>query len=115
MKRKLIHWQIGTFCLLLTTLSYAQGTLADYERASGLREKYQGLAVNLPERANWIEKTSRFWYRKAVKGGNEFVLVDAETLAKRPAFDHERLAASLSAAAGEKYTALKLPFTRSLR
>src|SRR5262249_34861312 len=36
--------------------------------------------------------------------------VDAETLAKRPAFDHEKLAASLSAASGEKYTALKLPF-----
>jgi Dipeptidyl peptidase IV (DPP IV) N-terminal region/Prolyl oligopeptidase family len=110
MKRKLSHWQVGTFWLLLTTLSYAQGTLADYERASGLREKYQGLAINLPERATWIEKTSRFWYRKTVKGGVEFVLVDAETLAKRPAFDHEKLAASLSAAAGEKYTALKLPF-----
>ncbi len=115
MKRRLIHWQIITFCLslimLAPALSYAQGTLADYERANGLREKYLGLAINLPERANWIEQTSRFWYRKSVKGGNEFVLVDAGTLAKRPAFDHEKLAASLSAAAGEKYTALKLPFT----
>jgi len=110
MKRKLIRWQIIALCLLAPTLSYAQGTLADYERANGLREKYLGLAVNLPERAAWIEQTSRFWYRKAVKGGNEFVLVDAETLAKKPAFDHEKLAASLSAAAGEKYTALKLPF-----
>jgi dienelactone hydrolase len=96
--------------LLLPTMIFAQGTVADYERANDLREKYVGLAYNLPERANWIEKTSRFWYRKAVKGGSEFVLMDAETLAKRPAFDHERLAASLSTAANEKYTALKLPF-----
>jgi dipeptidyl aminopeptidase/acylaminoacyl peptidase len=89
---------------------YAQGTLADYERASGLREKYLGATINLPERALWIEKTSRFWYRKSVKGANEFVLVDAATMIKRPAFDHERLAAALSTATGEKYSALKLPF-----
>ena len=63
-----------------------------------LRNKFQALAVNIPDRVNWIESTSRFWYRKSVKGGNEFVLVDAETLAKKPAFDHERLAAALSAA-----------------
>jgi dipeptidyl aminopeptidase/acylaminoacyl peptidase len=99
------------FCLLLPVLAGAQGTQADYERARGLRDKLQGLALNIPESANWIEKTSRFWFRKSVKGGNEFVLVDAETLAKRPAFDHERLAASLSQAAGEKYTAVKLPFS----
>ncbi|HZS03561.1 MAG TPA: DPP IV N-terminal domain-containing protein [Blastocatellia bacterium] len=110
MNRKPTFLSITALCLLLATLGHAQGTLADYERAGGLREKYVGLAVNLAERATWIGQTSRFWYRKAVRGGNEFVLVDAETLAKRPAFDHERLAAALSAAAGEKYTALKLPF-----
>jgi dipeptidyl aminopeptidase/acylaminoacyl peptidase len=113
MKRKLTYFSFIIFCplfLLLTTVSRAQGTLADYERANGVREKYAGLAVNLPERANWIGQTSRFWYRKAIKGGNEFVLVDAETLAKKPAFDHEKLAAALSAAASAKYEALKLPF-----
>src|SRR5690349_5872096 len=111
MNRKLTRWPLITLCLLLLPApGRAQGTLADYERANGLREKYVGLADDLPERANWIGQTSRFWYRKAVKGGNEFVLVDAETLAKKPAFDHERLAAALSAAANEKYTALKLPF-----
>ena len=96
--------------LLLPLLVYGQGTLADYERAQGLRKQFEGLALNLPGRVNWIEKTNRFWYRKSVKGGNEFVLVDAETLARHPAFDHEKLAASLSAATGEKYKALDLPF-----
>ncbi|MEK7832770.1 MAG: DPP IV N-terminal domain-containing protein, partial [Acidobacteriota bacterium] len=114
MKRKLTYFSFIIFCLALTTAVHAQGTLADYERARSVREKYVGLTVNVPERANWIEKTTRFWYRKAVKGGNEFVLVDAEptanTAAKRPAFDHEKLAAALSAAANEKYEALKLPF-----
>ena len=96
--------------LLLPAIISAQVTQADYERAAKLRDKLQGLAVNVPERANWIEQTPRFWYRKAVKGGNEFVLVDAETAAKRPAFDHAKLAVALSAAAGEKFEALKLPF-----
>ncbi|MFN7949750.1 MAG: DPP IV N-terminal domain-containing protein [Blastocatellia bacterium] len=109
MTRKLSCCSIITLCLLVTA-SFGQGTVADYERAASLREKYTSLAVNLTERANWIEKTSRFWYRKAVKGGSEFVLFDAETLARRPAFDHERLATALSAATNEKYTALKLPF-----
>ena len=113
MKRTLFYFPLITLCLLLTTLSFAQGSLADYERANGLREKYSGLAVNVPERATWIGSTTRFWYRKTVKGGNEFVLVDAETRAKKPAFDHEKLAAALAAvlpAGAEKPTALKLPF-----
>jgi dipeptidyl aminopeptidase/acylaminoacyl peptidase len=89
----------------------AQGTVADYERARGLREKFQGLAVNVPGPANWIEGRNRFWYRKSVKGGNEFVLVDVQSLTKQPAFDHEKLAAALSTASGGKYTAVTLPFT----
>jgi len=88
----------------------AQGTLADYQRAQAIREKFQGLAVNIPGQANWIEGTSHFWYRKTVRGGHEFVLVDADALTKKPAFDHEKLAAALSSASGEKYTAQALPF-----
>src|SRR5215475_13748911 len=112
MKRRNLFWIIALMwsLLLAPTIIYAQVTQADYERAAKLRDKLQGLAVNVPERANWIGQTTRFWYRKSVKGGNEFVVVDAETLAKRPAFDHEKLAVALSAAASEKYEALKLPF-----
>jgi dipeptidyl aminopeptidase/acylaminoacyl peptidase len=96
--------------LLLSMTIFGQGTLADYERAMILRLKVQNLAYNIPERANWIEKTSCFWYRKSVNGGNEFVLVEAETGDRRPAFDHEKLAASLSQASGDEVKALRLPF-----
>src|SRR5215831_11697666 len=113
MKHRILFWRMVLLwsLSLLAPIAYAQGTMADYERASSLRDKFQGLAVNISERATWIDNTSRFWYRKSVKGGNEFVLVDADTLAKRPAFDHEKLAASLSAAAEGRYTAVTLPFT----
>ena len=70
----------------------AQGTLADYRRADSLRARVQGLVVNAPEPATWIAGTSQFWYRKGVRGGNEFVLVDAGTRQKRAPFDHARLA-----------------------
>ncbi|MCL4848820.1 MAG: DPP IV N-terminal domain-containing protein [Acidobacteria bacterium] len=90
----------------------AQPTAADYERAIGLREKYEAAAVGMAEPATWIDDSPRFWYRRSVAGGHEFLLVDATTLEKRPAFDHERLAKTLSAATGGAHTAVKLPFNR---
>ena len=55
--------------------------------------------IDAAERPSWINESNRFWYRKSVEGGNSFMLVDAATQAKGPAFDHERLAAALSALA----------------
>jgi dipeptidyl aminopeptidase/acylaminoacyl peptidase len=104
---------IASSLLILAALPgavHAQGTAADYTRANGLRAKYEGLTVNVPGSATWIDKTPRFWYRKTVKGGAEFVIVDAETRQKGPAFDHQRLATALSSAAGRSYSALTLPF-----
>jgi len=98
---------------LLPLSALAQGTVADYRRAIDLRERVQALPVNVPEAAVWVDKAPRFWYRKSVAGGNEFVLVDAATLAKRPPFDHQRLAAALNTAVkpAKPYTAVTLPFT----
>jgi dipeptidyl aminopeptidase/acylaminoacyl peptidase len=88
----------------------AQGTLADYQRAQGLQAKARGLVVNDPGSPNWIGNSDHFWYYKSVKGGYEFILVDATTATKKPAFDHEKLAVAINAASGGKYTALNLPF-----
>jgi len=57
--------------LLIPLTVCAQVTQADYERAARLRTRFQGLAVNIVDRPTWIGKTSHFWYRKSVKGGNE--------------------------------------------
>ncbi len=89
---------------------YAQGTLADYQRALGLREKYEGLALNVPGPVSWIEKTPRFWFRNSAKDGNEFVVYDAESLARRAAFNHEKIASALSTAAGRAFKPFRLPF-----
>ena len=106
--------------LILTTLctplsAFAQGTLADYRRADRLGDRLQGVVVDAAERPSWIGETNRFWYRKTVEGGHNFVLVDAESQAQGPAFDHERLASTVSALqafAEESVSALDLPFNR---
>jgi dipeptidyl aminopeptidase/acylaminoacyl peptidase len=91
----------------------AQGTVADYQRAMGLREAYQNLAVGVPDAPTWVARTNRFWFRRSVKGGNEFVLVNPDTKTLAPPFDHARLAEALNKSAGTanaKYTAVTLPF-----
>jgi hypothetical protein len=98
--------------LLLPSLSHAQGTLADYQRAMTLRDRYQNLAINVPDQARWVASTHKLWYRRSVKGGHEFVLVDADTRTKTPAFDQAKLAKALSAALGREITPLDLPFNQ---
>ena len=113
MKRRVFSFVavLISFLVVLPAALPAQVTQADYERANSLRDKVQPLAINIADRAVWIEKTSRYWYRKTVKEGYEFDVVDAETLTKKPAFDHAKLAAAFIAASGEKFEGLKFPFT----
>ena len=88
----------------------AQGTLEDYRRAADVRQRLDGLTVGVAGAPTWINGTSRFWYRLSVVGGHEFVVVDAETREKTPAFDHAGIAGGLSAATGREYDAVTLPF-----
>ena len=96
--------------IVIPHVSMAQGTIADYQRAMTLRDKYTGKAIHVAEAPRWIEQTSRFYYRRSVKGGNEWILVDGATQEKKPAFDHARLAEGVAKATGRKATALELPF-----
>jgi dipeptidyl aminopeptidase/acylaminoacyl peptidase len=99
-------------CFLLGPLSAsAQGTIADYRRALEMDETLDDTVVNSPGDPHWLEDSPHFWYRKSVEGGNSFVLVNAEQREKQPAFDHERLATTLTDSIdGESYTSMSLPF-----
>jgi dipeptidyl aminopeptidase/acylaminoacyl peptidase len=89
-------------------------TAGDYARA----EKFLGystapLVLRGPVRPTWLPgETDRFWYRNVIENGSEFVLVDPAKGARLPAFDHAKLAATLSIAAGARYDAAHLPFTQ---
>src|SRR5262249_35475721 len=105
-----MKFAIRSLQALAPCLAMAQVTAADYQRAQGVRDKLQGLAVNIPGPVSWIDETHRFWYRKSVLGGAGVVLGDASALTRKPAFDHAKLAASLSAASGQKLKSVTLPF-----
>ena len=90
----------------------AQPARADYERALDLQQKYRGLVVHMPDHPAWVEGTDLFTYRRTIPGGHEFITVDAQTRAIRPAFDHPRLAEALSKALDEPVKPEDLPFER---
>jgi dipeptidyl aminopeptidase/acylaminoacyl peptidase len=103
---------IGVIALAFCGLVQAQVTKADYERAAGVMAKYRALPENIADAPSWIEDEHKLVYSKSVADGHEFVLVDAESGSKQPAFDHARLSAALNAAAHLDSTPNKLPFTR---
>ena len=60
---------------------------------------------------HWLADKVHFWYRNDLADKTkEFILVDAERGTRTAAFDHAKLAASLSKAAGAEYKADQLPF-----
>jgi dipeptidyl aminopeptidase/acylaminoacyl peptidase len=62
---------------------------------------------------HWFNNNTHFWYRNDLRGGTkEFIVVDAEHGTRIRAFDHAKLAAALSKAAGMPYQADRLPFDR---
>ncbi len=98
--------------LVLPVLAAAQQralTAADYARA----EKWMGYNTNPLVSHNirpaWLPD-GRFWYRDTSDKGSEFVVFDPARGKGEPAFDHTKVAAALSAAAGKTYDKNHLPF-----
>jgi dipeptidyl aminopeptidase/acylaminoacyl peptidase len=86
-------------------------TAADYARAEKfMTYNTSSLVLRSGVRPNWLPD-ERLWYRVTTAEGSEFVMADAARGTRQPAFDHARLAAALSAAAGTTYDAFHLPFT----
>ena len=89
-----------------------------------MRGAYERAALHLPAEAVkrmrnvspdpvWLEGEDKFTYCRQLAGEEkEYLLVDAAANTVAPAFDHARLAASLSAATKKTYEARKLPFNR---
>lgn len=90
-------------------------TPAEYAALLAQQEPYEDI-IRLPVyktqiEPRWFAGGSRFWYRSDLaKARQEFVLVDAAQGTREAAFDHARLAASLSQATGKTYEGDRLPF-----
>lgn len=90
----------------------SKGINEDYARAERfLYWNKDRFIVNADIQHHWIGAEDRFWYlRTAGENKKEFVVIDATTGARVPAFDHERVAAALSRALRTHIEATALPF-----
>ncbi|MFC2121958.1 DPP IV N-terminal domain-containing protein, partial [Bacteroidota bacterium] len=59
----------------------------------------------------WLDNSDEFWYLRNTPEGNEFIMIDPEKRNKQPAFNHKKLAVSLSKASGIDYEQNNLPLT----
>lgn len=84
-----------------------------YARAEQmLPANLKNLVLNAYVIPHWIDESDEFWYERELKDGHEFVIVNAATGTRQPAFDHARLADVLGEASGKKYGPTNLPFQR---
>ena len=60
--------------LLAPLTATAQGTATDYQRSADVNDRFDGLVVDVMEAPHWMGDSDRFWYRRTVRGGAEFVL-----------------------------------------
>jgi dipeptidyl aminopeptidase/acylaminoacyl peptidase len=88
---------------------------AEQENGISDEEKYEEISL-LPVyksviSPHWFSNNTSFWYRNDLAAGRkEFILVDAFHGVRAPAFDHTKLASSLSKATGHVFSGDRLPF-----
>jgi dipeptidyl aminopeptidase/acylaminoacyl peptidase len=95
---------------LLTGIGPERAKAQSQQRGAGT-----GTGANLVFKSqiapHWFQSDTCFWYRNDLRGGaKEFILVNAGKGAREKAFDHARLAAALTQAAGTEYQPDHLPF-----
>jgi dipeptidyl aminopeptidase/acylaminoacyl peptidase len=86
------------------------GTVEDYERARTILQRLPSPDGVMASNPVWIDETNRFWYRRGLAPGHEFILVDAEGGTRAHAFDHDAVAAALAEALGRSVEPRALPF-----
>jgi dipeptidyl aminopeptidase/acylaminoacyl peptidase len=112
-------------------IAIAQGTRSDYERAFNLGKVTANKVFRQRVNPHWFADNTKFWYRNDLaddarpvrnstagntipkgeisNGAREFILVNAQTGTRQPAFDHQRLAETLARAIGKEIQANRLP------
>ena len=83
---------------------------ANYQRADSLPQRFNSSVFNATLTANWYSNGEKFFYLSEVRGVRKFISVEAKTGTKSPAFDHKKLAESLSKSLGRQFSADSLPF-----
>ena len=98
--------------LLLPVVAAAQQSTANWALADKFSpDKLRPLVYTTTVNARFIGQSDSLWYNWKDHNGSAFYLVVPAVRTKKPLFDHERLAAQLSAQNRKPVDATNLPFT----
>ena len=83
--------------LFYSSVTFAQGSIEDYQRAYSLRDKFSNKNVFYSDvNPQWIADTNQFWYIRNTPEGKVYVVVNAETRKRKELFNHQQLAKALA-------------------
>lgn len=91
-------------------LSPANIKPAQIEQSLSLRDNWLNLTRNLMLEPRWAESGDSFHYKLSVENGFMFYRDTVTSAKPEPAFDHQLISQALSAATGQQFSALQLPF-----
>ncbi len=97
------------FFIFYVSDSLSQMSADVYKKADDLAKATADKVYYGNVRPVWIGKTNSFLYENLTPSGTEFMIVDAEKLTKRKAFNQERFAESLGKETGKVFEPGKLP------
>lgn len=95
----------------------AQGSKADYDRASKLNQQFRGKVTQTRLESDWVYDYDAFprmvvsavWYRTSPAENSRWLSFDMKTKKTGPAFDHEQLAERLAAATNKRVNPDRMP------
>lgn len=102
MKRYFLYFSLVSiiFCCPNTT---AQGTIKDYLNSISVDTLFANKVFDSPSNFNWTND-NLLWYVNNSRRGNEYLLVSYEEKSQKAAFDHAKLAKSLSILLGKNFS-----------
>src|SRR5690606_36647078 len=86
-------------CVVLTLLyvisASAQGSIEDYKRSIAVDSLFKNKVYNVPKDFHW-QNDHILWYVNKTKQGLQYIKINAKTNTRNSAFDHLKMARSLS-------------------
>lgn len=102
---------IVLFIFFISSHLFAQDIISRYHKAEiFLPRNVEKITYNLEVYTNWIHESNYFWYVSENEKGFQFILVNAEKSEREMAFNHEKLANSLSEKLDTVLDPFNLPF-----
>ncbi len=83
-------------------------SVEDYQRADSTRE-FSKLIYNVVSSPSWVDSSYYFFYKTPVKKGEIYIIVNAGSLEKRPAFDQEKFCDRLNELLDTTFKPFALP------